>query len=285
MRKPPTVEARLIDKTEAQDLLLKTPQFQRKVNTKVVQYQRDMDEGYWHPFVALVALDRRDNLINGQHVLTAFIRSKLDRLGVILATDYPTEAYAGFDKTRTRTASDDLRTMGYDKPTELAAVGKILWQWRTGVFDKQGWMAARTAEKIPTPAESIEMVKRFPDLQQHLIRNPFPGTGLAIVELRAVSYLLHQWDKPRAEEFLEMLIEGIGIPSKHHPIAVIRRAIQDSGGDRWRHGETMARLFKAWKAFIGECADASFRKGEAFPIPSIEPPPKPAAKKGSDKIQ
>ena len=285
---PPKAEAQVINKNEAQDWLNQTADFQRKVNNKVSQYKRDMDGGKWIPWVAHIAFDKRGRLINGQHVLTAFLRSDLEELAVLVSTGHESDAYGGFDKNRTRSAADDLRTLGRDKATEIAKVGKILWQYFEGVFDGKGYMAARTAEKIPTPAETVETVEKFPGLENFLMKNPHPGTGVALVELRAVAYLLHQWDRPKAEEFMEMVTHGIA-PSIQHPVAVLCRSIRQSGGARWRHGETLAHVFKAWKAYIGECPAANFRRGEAFPLPSYEAiayypqPEKP--KKGPNRIQ
>jgi hypothetical protein len=66
------------------------------------------------------------------------------------------------------------------------------------------------------------------------------------------------------------LIEGIDLPSKDHPIAVLRDELLSlRHGERLRNGETLARIVKAWQMYVrGENVlvnQALIRKTDHFP--------------------
>ena len=88
-------------KQEAQDILGKRLQQQRKLQPNWVNaLTRKMDLGLWMPFdpsQSPIAFDRNRNLINGQHRLNAFIRSRLDTITMKVMTGCEPEDYALFD--------------------------------------------------------------------------------------------------------------------------------------------------------------------------------------------
>ncbi len=243
------------------------PAMQRRMNVHVARrYARDMDAGYWIPGVAVVAFDRKGRLINGQHVLNALILSKRQTLRVIVSLNHEAGAFAGFDKNRKRSASDDLRVQGVDHAGLIASAATVLWQWENNEFSGEAYRTGHPDR--PTAAQVCELVKAHPGIDQHLYKNPFRGKGLSLAGLRAASYILHGIDEKRAKVFFHSLIEGVGLPTPEHPIAVLRkRFIQMGEFEHLRSGETLACIFKAWNAYVrGEdLSSPLLRKGEPFP--------------------
>lgn len=259
---------REIDHDEANEWLLRVKvDFQRNLSESVVlRYATDMSEGYWIPGAQLIVFDSRGTLINGQHTLTAFVRSDLKTLAVIWEINRHPQAYMAFDHNRKRTARDTLKWNGVERPGEIQSAATALWQYENGCFAGKSYQSARS--RFPSDPQIQLTVKMHPGLGQHLWKNPFKGKEFSIGALNAASYILHCHDKKRAQDFYERLIEGTNIPSKNHPVAALRRAFMDlAPKERMRTGDTMARIFKAWNAFTrGEEAPGQLiRKSEPFP--------------------
>lgn len=94
------VALRLVTREQAKVWLSKMGQNRKLNESWVVAYQRAMDAGLWDtdPGRTPIALDNEGRLINGQHRLAAFLRSKLDTLTIMVATNCPPESYETFDQ-------------------------------------------------------------------------------------------------------------------------------------------------------------------------------------------
>lgn len=262
------VGQREIDRDEANEWLLRVKiDYQRNLaETVVIRYMNDMNEGFWIPGSQLIAFDGKGNLINGQHVLSAFARSELKKLDVIWEINKHPHAYTAFDTNRKRTASDTLKWNGVDRPGEMQRAATALWQYETGCFAGKSYRGFRS--KFPSASQVQQTVKTHPGLEQHLWKNPFRGKELSVGALDAGSYILSCLSEKHARDFYDRLIEGVRIPSRDHPVAALRRAFMNLE-DRQRNGDTLAFIFKAWNAFIRgeEVTGRLLRKDEAFPEP------------------
>jgi hypothetical protein len=267
-----TVGVREIARDEADDWMGRVDdKYQRTISDLIVsRYSSDMDEGSWVPGGAMIVFDAKGRLINGQHILTAFKRSDLQKLIIVWQINRHPEAYMAFDHCRKRTAKDTLKWNGVDNPGEIASAATVLWQYEQGFFGGTSYRGARGSDKFPTDAQVQAAVRHHPGLHKHLWKNPFRGKCFSLGALRAASYLLDCIDHTTAEKFFEMLIDGLNIPSRDHPIGALRRTFMDMAeGERMRNGETLARIFKAWNAYVqGQSITGQLlRKDEAFPEP------------------
>lgn len=259
-----------ITKDEANDWLSRVdPNYQRSMSQMVaLRYSADMDAGDWVDGAQLLCFDKRGRLINGQHVLVAFIRSGTDTLQVTWQINKHPKAYMAFDHNRKRSAADTLKWNGVDKPKETESVARVLWQYEKGFFAGKSYWSARSGAVWPSDGQIQTVVKAHPGLDRHLWKSPFKGKCFSVGAMRAASYILHGIEPDRAVEFFESLIEGIKIPSSSHPIAVLRRAFMNmEAGERMRNGETLARIFKAWNSYVSGAVGASLKKDESFPDP------------------
>lgn len=261
--------------------------YQRSRNESTIEkYQRDMDAGDWIPGAAIVAVDAKNRTINGQHVLAAFIRSKLKALTVILTINRHPDAIYGYDHNRKRAPKDDLKWDAVPKPGEQAAVAVVLFQYEEGHFKGTSYSAARSSKSFPSAAQIRRIVQMHPAIDAHCFRNPFRGKGISIAALRAASYILHQQDHENAKAFFESFLAGTNIPSKNHPIAVLRYEIEGlTANERVRNGTTLGWCFKAWNAYISgqTLARPLLRRKE--PFPELIPEPDEPKDRGSARVQ
>lgn len=260
-----------LTRDKAREILLHVSDVQRaRSAAKVKEYARVMDAGDWKPWTALIALDRKNDVLNGQHVLAAFLESKLERLCVTISRNHETGDYAGFDKNRKRSAVDDLKYDGVELAGQIKPVATVLWQYERGLFDGTRYLTVRGGAEFPAPSEVVNTVKTHPHIQEHLHRSPVRGGGsYSIGALRAASWVLHQYYPEKAPKFFRSFIEGIDIPSLDHPIARLRQELFYMPKDKKLFaGETLARIFKAWILYSrGQkvAGTSLLKKNEEFP--------------------
>lgn len=272
-----------VTREQAVEWLKRVDDRQRPMSkTHAGRFAIDINAGDWHDAVAHIAFDTKGKLINGQHVLNGLLLSKRKSLRVLVSLNYAPEAYAGFDKNRKRSAADDLKVMGVERSSEVASVLVALWKHEKGIFKGTNYLYGRGGAEFPTAAESIEAYRKHPGIQEHLFKNPFKGKGPAIGAMRAGSYILHQIDEKRAKKFFTSLIEGTEIPTRDHPIGVLRDVFihldEKDSGPRAKPGLTLAYIFKAWLYYIrGQVVPPGplLRKNEPFPevmaLPAVQP--------------
>jgi hypothetical protein len=263
---------RYVTRDDAQEWLLHIDEtMQRARNPNLVErYAADMDAGNWQPGTALIARNGKGNLDNGQHVLAGLLRSRAKGVIVIYSENRVKGAYAGFDHNRKRTIKDDLKTLGVERPGDIGSMIIPIWQYEQGIFAGLNYMGKRSGSHFPTPAQGCEAVKMHPGMHEHLHKNPFPGKEYQLSVMRAASYILHQLDRERAHAFFDSLVNQVRIPTTKHPIWVLSKAIKDlNKGERWRNGDAMARIFKAWNAYYLDqpIAGPLLKKNEPFPEP------------------
>lgn len=270
-----------IGKEEAQKLLDRVFEgHQRPISeSQVRRLLRDMDATptRYIGAVGRIVVDGKNRLIDGQKVLTAFLRSKLKKLEVTYIFNPYENAYLAYDHGEKRTPNQDMKWAGKEPVSEPAVV---IFQFEKGCYAGTAYTAARSAEDYPTSSELMEVEKMHPGIAAHMHKPPsiFRGRGIPMGALHASSYILHQYDRERAKNFFTSLFEGTDITAKS-PIKVLRESLEERlGKKRLRNGEAVAWVFKAWNACLSNqiLAKPILRQGEPFPelIPAPELPPR-----------
>lgn len=129
----------------------------RSVSQSVVSgYARDMAAGHWLPTHQGIAFDEQDVLIDGQHRMTAVVRSgKTIRFWVTRGVGR--ENFGVLDTGRVRTLANLFEIEGQGKDaTQLAAVGRRVTLWLAG----EPW----NKKFIPTRSEVAKTVEEHPEL-------------------------------------------------------------------------------------------------------------------------
>jgi hypothetical protein len=282
MNEKPKAKVRVItiNKEMAQKLLDRvSDDLQRQVSeTTIKKYLSDMDNGDWIPGSALLVQDRKGRLINGQHVLRAFLRSKLAKLEVILQTNPHTHAIYGYDHGRKRTLGDDLKWEGVERFNPVSKVAVVIWQHESGFYQGLGYLTAGSGQQYPTAAKVRQVARTHPGLHEHLFDLPatFRGRGIPVAALRAASYLFAQEYSEEAKKFFESFLNATNIPSTAHPIHILRESLVSRPMDhRGRPGITFAWAYKAWYAYLSGTDLKMPIMTKTEPFPTLMPPPEP----------
>lgn len=278
----PVAMLAMVDKETAQWLLDRVDEAHQRARreTTIRRYLADLQAGKWIPMTDVV-FDGKGHLIDGQHLLAAFIRSDLKTLTITFKLNPHPQAALAPDHGRKRSFGEDLKWQGYARGAETAPMLTVLYQEEMGYYKGTAYTAARAADQYPTAAQLMEAAKMHPDLDPHLRKPPkiFRGRGVPVAALWAASYQLHQIDYEKAKAFFTSLFEGTDIPPKS-PIKTLRECLEDRlGKKRLRNGEALAWVYKTWNAWLNDqvLAKPIMKSKEPFPVP-IEPPAAPPSK-------
>ena len=136
MIESPRIQEHLVTPEIAKQWLVKNVS-NRKVSPPLVErYARDMGAGNWELNGETVKFDSSRRLIDGQHRLSAIIKSgKSCKLYV--ATGLPTsyKVAATIDNGRSRSAADVLRMNGYSHHTRMAAIARFVMQLKSDKYN------------------------------------------------------------------------------------------------------------------------------------------------------
>jgi hypothetical protein len=289
---PPRVVAtvRAVTPDDAREWLTHLPDYQRnKKERSLKNFEADMREGYWFDGVAVIAFDRRGDLINGQHVLQALIAAGREVLCIVVINRLP-DAYLGYDLGIKRSLTDNLKGET-SSPSAVSKVLHVLRLWDQGTYDARngkGYINAREGSINLAGRRGRELLAATPGIVSHLFRNPFrtnSGTR-SVAAMHAASYRLHQIDPELAAKFFERFREGTGL-EKGDPVYALRKRFTEMEKEqRWRSGPTLAHILAAWNLFVNheKCAVLPFRIGQAFPKVAV-PLPVPESSRSSHKVQ
>lgn len=137
----------------------------RKIyRSRVEFYASEMDRGAFRPTntIAFAVMNGRQELINGQHTLTAITRSGVTLKGnpitkyFVDGRDEIDDLYAHYDNGKTRNYMDSLRAYGIDEMTGLG-FSDLEKLTSALVYLKQGW-PARSARALSPHDMLIEML-------------------------------------------------------------------------------------------------------------------------------
>jgi len=280
-----TVWLQDITKSDAAEWLLRVPEYQRSKKARSLkEFLADMLEGLWIPDDALVAFDRKGDLINGQHVLTSLMQSALPSVSCVVLINRHPDAYLGFDLVQRRSLADNLK----GETSAPGAVGKVLHvleKWDRGDYAGKSYVNSREGSVALGGRRGRERLKQNPGIERHLFPNPFrTNQGYrSVAAMHAASYRLHAIDPQKAEEFFRKFTEGTGLQAAD-PIYALRKKFMNMGEhDRLRSGPTLALIIAAWNAWLLGGTGLAFRVGQPFP-PIGGPLEVPESPRSSSKV-
>jgi hypothetical protein len=270
--RPPDVQRATIGKERAREYLLcVNEEKQRQKNkSRVKVYCRVMNAGAWRPWVPMIAFNRKGELINGQHVLTAFVESDLKKLEITVQRNLDSDAYDAFDKNRVRSAADDLHAEGVERATQILPVASVIWQYERGLFDGLRYLNVKSGDEFPAPSEKAEIYRTHPGIVDHLHKSPSRSASyFSLGAMRAASWILHQYFPDAAPAFFRSFLQCVNIPTADHPINRLRQELLNRRKDEkaLNAGKTLARIFKAFLLCQAKqpAEGALLKKNESFP--------------------
>ena len=253
----------LITPEIAGDLLSANPHNRRLRDVRVRRYAADMLEGRWVQNAETIKISPRNEIVDGQHRLTAIITSHTSQW-MLVARNVPFSNT--IDTGDPRIISDILLIRGENNTKYLGAALGFLYRYRTtGVF-------ARSAGSQQLKNYQLEeLLDKEPNIKQHitpsseLSKRLSPGQGI----FAALRYLLFEIDEDYAYVFWDGLATGVDLKSTS-PIYRLRERLAKGSKIKLNHTEIAALTFKAWNAY---------RKGDKMQVlawrAAKEPMPRP----------
>lgn len=214
-------------------------------------------------------------LLNGQHRLLALVQADVT-LEFMVAQGVPLSAQADMDAGIRRQLGDQLRLMGKQYATELAAVMRLVYGYEHDTL--RGSMHGVAHSTL------LRFLNDHPDLPESVLpaKRVYDAIGGRVSVYGAGHYILSCIDSEGidddVEDFYAKLQYGEGLPQGDPILAFRNQAIslQNSHNvSRRRMGQAnqLALLFKAWNAWRDgvPVGSLSWRGGgkhaEAFPVP------------------
>jgi hypothetical protein len=166
-----TFEQTLVTPELANELLLQTPEHQRRLSAQTVRfYAQQMREGHWHATHQPIAIDTEGKVLDGQHRLAAVVLAKLP-MEFVVAYGCDPSSFKIVDVGKRRTASQFIEGL---HSTAIAQAARILaWERDEQELVRQGSGRLNDAYVVRTHvmslAETLELVDQWPELEEFAI--------------------------------------------------------------------------------------------------------------------
>jgi hypothetical protein len=247
-----------VTKTYARQLLETNVEYNRnpKVNTKVLEYRGDMNEGRWDSDTGETIKVTKPSaqwpngqLIDGQNRMLAFQGSELRSIEFDFAYDVPEKAFEVIDSGAARTFSDVSKKYGVgpERNVNGAIVRRILlWERGNRINNKGGNIVGGRPTKRMLLARWQEDVGGFDAASRRgadVSRAKLGQAGVA----GSAFYLFAQIDKDLANSFLDMVLTGENLPAGHPALWLGKKLLKDR--DLLWADEQMVLWIKLWNMF------------------------------------
>ena len=216
---------------------------------RVELYARQMRLGNWALNGEALILDTSGMLLNGQHRLAAVIlHGRPVTFSVIEGVEQ--SLFTTMDQAYSRTASAVLKMSGYDRAPRRAATCRALHNWT-----RSGGASPFAAQRV-APDEILSVQERFaPEVDHGVLYaqackgNVPMGSGLLGLAHILLNRIENTEALERAQDFLEVLKEGLTTQGDHPALTLRRRIISDKMRGRvGTQHQYWAMLGRAWNA-------------------------------------
>lgn len=238
----------------------------------VERLMRDMRNGTFVYNGESIKIDEEGNLMDGQHRLTAIVRSGIPQT-MLVARCVPRITMRTIDRGEARTVADWLKIRGFKHYSCLSKAANDLLAFECGSLHRVNSLG----KFHPSDADGV--LDRHPNLSDSVSFVRGHGSGLRRVyrsEGRAgfLHYVFTQVSPEKGDTFIEKLSSGAGLESSS-PILHLRARLTDDIVDTRKKLTPTTRLaliLKSWNAFLGGRpmrrlrynADEAFPKVEGF---------------------
>ena len=246
---------------------------QRNINNrkirpgKVEAYTRDMENGRWTASAHSICFDTRGILQNGQHTLSAIVKSGTTQR-LVVQFGLPPEAMANMDTGAARSTADVLRWNDETRAHLLAATAKLSANCLNGNIYRD------THRQVLSPMEITDFIDRHPDIREAvLIGDRLKNkVGANPTSLATAAFLIQQSVGVEAtEQFFHRLGSGANEP-EGSPILALRTRLFNMrmNSEQLSNREVVALIIRAWNHDVrgASVSYLSVSRGE-FRIPEV----------------
>jgi hypothetical protein len=246
----------------AAELLALNTKGQRTISRDAVErYATDMATLDWVFNGAAILISNTNELLDGQHRLSAIIESGENQVVLIVRGIDPV-AMATIDAGRKRSYADSLKIRGFSNHTAVAAINARIWYWFHGNYGTRG--VARVADpkhlsSTPSNAQkdfwmtqiekayeiTVPQAATFANRAYGLRRGISTGTyGLAWIILSGI-------DKELREKFFhELLVESESPKSGYPIVALTNRLARLRPREEFSQVDQLDALFTTYNHWV-----------------------------------
>lgn len=261
---------------EIAEELLKLNSNNRNLNKRMVaSYAAMMKRGEWMAAQADICLNEHGVLVNGQHCLTAVVKSGATII-VTLKTNMPEAAQDTMDSHRKRRVGEQLKIDGFPNANVIAASSSVYLQWIQGATPTLGSGSHATSARFGHSADRLELLEFCRGNRQRLEAN----TALAYSRFRRERLMTHSqlaalqlyFDDLAPEHAAEFFAQLYGESEQMtaQPIAAYQAALRRRNGTREEWSASMKTIFafKTFNAFMArqEIKQFKLRPGEQVTV-------------------
>lgn len=230
----------------------------RSINPRRVdEYARAMMSDKWVIGNDAIVFDHGGQLVNGQHRLSAVVKSKTTQVFVVIEGVDPEDQNI-MDAGMARRAGQQLHIAGWKNGSTVASISRVLLRWNTGsmlseyrpTIQEISLFAGMWPTRLEVSTEHAMRVCRRVELSRALVgAAAFTAYALAAAEPERLTV-------EAVAEFFELLETGANMPADH-PIMVLRDRAGRYRRERIKQSEAnqLYDLVRTWNAH---------RKGERF---------------------
>lgn len=210
------------------------------------QYAEDMVNGDWKPEICdPIRFSHDGTLLDGQNRLHAVIEADIT-IPFLVVRGLPNDTQTVMDTGVGRKFADVLKLNGEDRPTTLAAVVRLSWEWGRGI----SYLTRSSA----TNTQLLRWLDEHPELRQYSNqrqRSIGDSCWLPASIVGCLWWVFAQIDEEDADYFFERLADD----TDHHkgePIHELRRTLknnQESVRASRSRVWLLAITVKAWNAY------------------------------------
>lgn len=236
---------------------------------KALGYVQDIKAGNWLHNGETIKIAESGELNDGQHRCLAVVEA-----GRPIVTEMTfgvtRESRSTVDIGMRRSIGQHLGMVGHLDGHHLGhAIQLLIGYERRGVIDKPG------PDYRPTTAEILEWADTH-DIDRDIRIGHAVGRlfGISVGVVAAVSYLIHQVNEAKADEFFSLLKSGEGLP-KGNPILAVRNLLTSRKSSRATYpwSDTAALLIKAWNRWRTRRGSGQLQWRTTGPTPEKFPQP------------
>jgi hypothetical protein len=240
---------------------------------KLKIYVEDMKNGKWVLNGETIQFNKKGELINGQHRLTAVILSGVTIFVLVVTGVEDERAFATIDQGLMRGAHTVLQLKGVKNAKRMESISKKLMLWDTAEHKENFTTLAGKSFSITAIAEYYEehkeeidfIYEQFKDAAILRTCKAYTGVFVALI-------LCYRYSPKETLTFIEKFKTGANL-SENNPILLLRNklthvTVKDTGR-RWEL-EVMAMIIKSFNNFVTGKTSKLLRwniENEKFPIP------------------
>jgi len=220
----------------------------RKIREALVnKYARAMKEGRWRQNVAPLVFNDKNELMDGEHRLSAQVQSKTTQYWYVMR-NAPEEYRGTIDVGAPRSIADELKLLGYQNSTYLGSVARWCYLLERG--------EAGTARFHVSNDEMLDMVDRHKDVEHSmemgLYARSAPGKPDATPMGAAHWWIAQTNGHAEADMFIGRYVNNVEPPGS--PLRALNNRLTRAKVDHESYGVEIyiAAIIKCWNQDVGK---------------------------------